>query len=180
MLNRHRDRHERPPNQSLRRIVIKRRRHRNASLCRNSNMSPAKPTMSNAIRTALIAPCGMNCRLCIAYTRDTKACSGCRGDDSVKPKTRVTCRIKNCEKIRHGKVRYCFICERFPCDRQSHLDERYRIKYGMSMIENLAFIKKFGIRYFTRNEREMWTCPKCSQLLCVHKPQCLFCGNKWR
>jgi Protein of unknown function (DUF3795) len=143
-------------------------------------MTPVKSTMSDPIRTALIAPCGMNCRLCCAYTRDKKACPGCRGDDSVKPKTRVTCRIKNCEEIRQGKARYCFSCDRFPCDRLNHLDERYRTRYGMSMIDNLVHIKKFGIRHFMRNEKERWTCPECSQLLCVHKPQCLFCGHKWR
>jgi hypothetical protein len=60
------------------------------------------------------------------------------------------------------------------------LDERYRTKYGMSMIDNLVHIKKFGIRHFIRNEKERWTCPGCSQLICVHKPQCLFCGHKWR
>jgi hypothetical protein len=60
------------------------------------------------------------------------------------------------------------------------LDERYRTKYGMSMIDNLVHIKKFGIRHFMRNEKERWACPECSQLLCVHKPQCLICGHKWR
>jgi len=27
--------------------------------------------------TVLIAPCGMNCRLCMAYQRDKKQCKGC-------------------------------------------------------------------------------------------------------
>jgi hypothetical protein len=143
-------------------------------------MTPIRPTNTNAIRTTLIAPCGMNCRLCIAYTREKNACPGCRGDDSVKTKTRVTCRIKNCEKIRQGKIRYGFKCDRFPCDRLDHLDERYRTKYGMSMIDNLGQIKNFGIRHFTKNEEVRWHCPKCGQLLCVHKPQCLVCGHPWR
>ncbi len=128
----------------------------------------------------LIAPCGMNCRLCIAQVRDKNPCPGCRGDDSVKPKTRVTCRIKNCEKLRHGKAVYCFRCNTFPCGRLNHLDARYRTKYGMSMIDNLVRIKKFGIRLFMKNEKEKWTCPECGLLLCVHKPQCLSCGYQWR
>jgi Protein of unknown function (DUF3795) len=142
-------------------------------------MMPIRPTKTNTIRTTLIAPCGMNCRLCIAYTRDKNACPGCRGDDSVKPKTRVICLIKNCEEITRGNVRYCFSCDRFPCDRLNHLDARYRTNYGMSMIDNLVHIKKFGIRHFIKNEKNRWTCPECSQLLCVHKKQCLSCGNKW-
>jgi len=137
-------------------------------------------TKTNVIRTTLIAPCGMNCRLCCAHTRDKNACPGCRGDNSVKPKTRVTCQIKNCEKIRQDNARYCFSCDNFPCDRLNHLDERYRTKYGMSMIDNLVHIKKLGIRHFIRSEKEKWACPECRQLICVHKPQCFFCGHKWR
>ena len=143
-------------------------------------MPSIRASKTNAIRTSLIAPCGMNCRLCVAYTREKNPCPGCRGDDSVKPKTRVVCRIKTCVKIVQGKVRYCLGCDRFPCDRLNHLDTRYRTKYGMSMINNLTQIKKLGVRSFIKNEKKKWTCPECGQLLCVHKPQCLFCGHKWR
>ena len=135
---------------------------------------------TNAILTTMIAPCGMNCRLCRAYARDKKACPGCRGDDSVKPKTRATCRIKNCEKKVQGGARYCFSCDGFPCFRLNHLDERYRVKYGMSMIDNLVNLKRVGIRQFIENEKEKWSCPECAEILCVHEPQCLFCEHKWR
>jgi len=128
----------------------------------------------------LIAPCGMNCRLCRAFTREKSPCNGCRGDDRAKPKTRVICRIKTCEKIRKDKIKYCCKCDRFPCDWLNHLDERYRTKHGMSMIENLMHIKNLGIRRFIRTEEEKWTCPQCGQLICVHKPQCLYCGHAWR
>ncbi len=143
-------------------------------------MMPSKLTNTNAIRTTLIAPCGMNCRLCRAYIREKNACPGCRGDDSVKSKTRVTCRIKNCEKMVQGRVRYCFSCDSFPCARLIHLDKRYRTKYGMSMIDNLENIKKFGLRHFIKNEQKRWTCPKCGELICVHMPQCISCEYKWR
>jgi hypothetical protein len=143
-------------------------------------MMPERSKKTNAIRTTLIASCGMNCGLCSAYGRDKKACPGCRGDDSVKSKTRITCRIKNCEKIVQGRVNYCFGCDSFPCDRLNHLDKRYRTKYGMSMIDNLVNIKKVGIRQFIRNEKERWTCPECGEIICVHRPQCLSCEHKWR
>jgi len=122
----------------------------------------------------------MNCRLCRAYVRDNKPCPGCRGDDSSKSKSCITCLIKNCEKLVSGGIDYCFGCDSFPCARLNNLDKRYRTKYGMSMIENLVHIKKFGIRAFIRNEKERWSCRECGQLICVHKPQCLFCGHKWR
>ncbi len=126
-------------------------------------MPPTGLTKAKAIRTTLIAPCGMNCRLCRAYAREKNPCPGCRGDDRVKPKTRVFCRIKNCEKIRRDKNRYCFSCGKFPCVRMEHLDERYRTRYGMSMIDNLMQIKRAGIRLFMRSEEKQWSCPGCGQ-----------------
>jgi hypothetical protein len=143
-------------------------------------MTSGKLTQKSVILTTLIAPCGMNCRLCRAYGRDEKACPGCRGDDNLKAKTCLMCRIKNCEKIAHGRVRYCFGCDGFPCDRLKHLDKRYRTTYSMSMIDNLEDIKKVGIRQFVRSEKEKWTCPQCGEIICVHKPQCLSCGRTWR
>lgn len=132
-----------------------------------------------AIPTKLIAPCGMNCRLCRAYTRDKKPCPGCRVDDSLKPKTRTLCRIKTCEKIANAGAKFCFGCDSFPCARLDHLDNRYRTKYGMSMIDNLKNIAKYGIRHFVRNEKERWACPECGGILCVHEMQCIYCGYRW-
>ncbi|MBI5583346.1 MAG: DUF3795 domain-containing protein [Deltaproteobacteria bacterium] len=142
--------------------------------------TPRRSPQADGFRTTLIAPCGMDCRLCRAYGRDKRACPGCRGDDSTKAKTRITCPIKNCERIVPGKVRFCFHCDGFPCDRLGHLDKRYRTKYGMSMIDNLERIKKVGIRQFIRHEKEKWTCPECGGILCVHESQCLTCLNQWR
>jgi hypothetical protein len=135
---------------------------------------------SKAMSAALIAPCGMNCRLCRAYGRDRNACPGCRGDDSLKPKTRVLCRIKTCGKIARGGARYCFRCDSFPCDRLNSLDKRYRTRYGMSMIDNLRSIGQLGIRRFLENEKRRWACPECGEVICVHEPQCLSCGYAWR
>ncbi len=146
---------------------------------KETNMAQKKSKKINAIPTSMIAPCGMNCRLCLAYTRDKNVCPGCRGDDSNKSKYCITCIIKNCEKIEKDGAKYCFSCERYPCTRLKQLDKRYRTKYSMSMIENLNYINKFGIREFIRNEKEKWTCPECGEIICVHRPQCLLCGYKW-
>ncbi len=132
------------------------------------------------MNASLIAPCGMNCRLCIAYVRERNPCPGCRQDDRVKPITRYTCRIKKCRKLTQCKARYCLGCDTFPCDRLKHLDKRYRTTYGMSMIENLACIGESGVRCFVAKEKEKWTCPACGEILCVHKPMCLSCGRTWR
>jgi hypothetical protein len=136
-------------------------------------------TKTNSTSPLSIAPCGINCRLCRAYARDLKACAGCRGDDRSKPVSCLACRIKNCEKMIKGEIKYCFDCGEFPCVRLAHLDKRYRTKYGTSVIDNLISIKRTGIRRFVENENKKWTCPGCGALLCMHKPQCLSCGYVW-
>jgi hypothetical protein len=110
-----------------------------ANLGRNTDMTPIKTTKTTTISTKLIAPCGMNCCLCIAFTRETEPCPDCRGDDSAKSKTHVLCLIKNCEKISNSKVKYCYSCDSFPCSRLKDLDKRYRTKYGMSMIDYFEY-----------------------------------------
>ncbi len=41
------------------------------------------------------------------------------------------------------------------------MDKRYRIKYNMSMVENLENIKNFGIITFFGTEKQKWTCSEC-------------------
>ena len=48
-----------------------------------------------ALDTTLIAPCGMNCGICLAYLRKERKCPGCLGNNSNKPPTRLNCVIKN-------------------------------------------------------------------------------------
>ena len=136
---------------------------------------------SNPTREALIAPCGMDCRLCRAYVRDKRACPGCRmPDDGFKSHACVTCAIKNCDKFQKQGIRFCFSCDEFPCMTLRHLNERYKKNYGMSPIENLINIESLGIGPFVQLENKRWTCSKCSGMLCVHKAQCPSCGHSWR
>lgn len=76
-------------------------------------------------------------------------------------------------------IDFCFDCSDFPCKTLCHLDSRYRTKYGMSMVENLASIKKLGIQDFVKNENRRWNCRQCGEILCVHKPACPACGDVW-
>lgn len=137
-------------------------------------------TGTNSTNLTLIAPCGLNCRLCRAYIRDRQPCPGCRGEDTKKSKSCVACKIKNCEKMVGGEIKFCFDCDEFPCTRLTHLDKRYRTYYGTSAIENLKSINKIGVRNFVKNENDKWSCPECGAMLCMHKPQCPSCGFAWR
>lgn len=115
----------------------------------------------------------MNCRVCMAYLRERNKCPGCRGSDVKKPITRVECKIKTCKFLN----KFCYECEKFPCDNLKNLDKRYQTKYHMSMIENLENIKKFGLEEFLVNEQIRWTCTECGGTICVHKGVCFNCGN---
>ena len=128
----------------------------------------------------LIAPCGMNCGVCIAYLRFRNPCLGCRAPDRGKPKTRRICKIKTCLVQRGNKLEFCAGCERLPCKPLQRLDRRYREKYSMSMLENLQTIATTGVAALVERERAKWICPGCSAMLCVHKSYCLSCQRKWR
>lgn len=120
-----------------------------------------------------IAPCGMNCALCSGFQREKKPCLGCNSDDENKPTYCKTCIIKNCLKLK----KFCFNCDQYPCKRLKQLDNRYREKYHMSMLENLDNIKINGIRSFVKSERERWLCKKCRSYFCVHSHGCKSCGE---
>jgi hypothetical protein len=127
----------------------------------------------------LIAPCGMNCGICIGHLRERKPCSGCfKKDDKNKPKQCRSCNIANCGLLAATKSGFCFDCEKYPCARLKRLDKRYRLNYGMSMIENLEAIKESGLDNFIQNEEKRWACKTCGAGLCVHRDFCLTCNTE--
>lgn len=124
----------------------------------------------------LIAACGMNCGLCIGYLREKKPCGGCfKIDDVNKPNACRSCSIVNCERLARTDSGFCYECGIYPCTRLKNLDKRYRSKYGMSMIENLEYLHKSGMKEFLRNEQDRWTCETCGAGICVHREYCLHC-----
>jgi hypothetical protein len=130
------------------------------------------------IKTDLIAPCGMNCGICMAYLREKNKCPGCREIYINEPISRSGCKIKNCDYIAKKKNKFCIGCKSLPCKRMKNLDKRYRTRYNMSMLENLDNIKKLGIRQFVKNEKIRWKCPHCGGTICVHRWYCFTCGKR--
>ncbi|MEA3391676.1 MAG: DUF3795 domain-containing protein [Candidatus Marinimicrobia bacterium] len=124
-----------------------------------------------------IAPCGMNCSLCIGFIREKNRCEGCNGNDQSKPQYCRTCTIVVCEKRKATESGFCYDCPTYPCARIKQIDKRYRTKHGMSMFENLAFIKENGIDAFLKHEEERWKCKSCGVLLSVHRKECMKCGE---
>ena len=128
----------------------------------------------------LIAPCGMNCALCLAYQRDKNRCLGCNSNSNAKRSITnhlKTCIIRNCPKLTNS---FCYDCQDFPCQRLKNLDKRYKTKYGMSMLDNLNYIKEKGLEDFIKNEQTKWACQSCDSLVCVHRSICLNCQTKYK
>ena len=129
----------------------------------------------------LIAPCGMNCSLCVAYQFNAgelnkrgfhrKYCPGCipRGENCLHM-------AHNCDLLANGRVRFCYECPSFPCPRLKALDKRYRSKYHMSMIENLQYIQMHGMQAFLAEQKKRWQCPRCEAMICCHNGLCLTCS----
>lgn len=138
--------------------------------------------MSGELRyNGMIAPCGMNCGLCIAHLREKKPCGGCfKEDDKNKPDVCRSCSVVNCGYLTETESGYCFDCPGYPCQRLKNLDKRYRTKYGMSMFGNLLFIKEKGLDSFLESEQKKWKCRNCDSGLSVHRDNCLKCGYKYR
>jgi len=129
-------------------------------------------TAKNSFRASLIAPCGMDCAICMAHLRQKNRCPGCR---SPVRRHHPNCRIFSCAK-RPG--RYCHSCAEFACRWILQLDKRYCLKYHMSMIENLARIQNSGISAFVKSERERWTCSVCGGTVDIHYYRCSLCGEE--
>lgn len=128
----------------------------------------------------LIAPCGMNCALCSAYLalkHDLRAkgirmiqCVGCR------PRNKKCAFLKKqCSKLSKGEVTFCYECKSFPCNRLRTIDERYRTRYRMSMIDNLQFIREHGIEKFLEEQEKSWKCKTCGEMICCHNGLCYKC-----
>ncbi len=140
-----------------------------------------EPMMKKPIFTEeLIAPCGMNCGLCSSYLtlkynlKKTGVlrteCPGCR------PRNKQCYYGKKCSLLGQGTVHFCYECGDFPCRLLKTLDKRYRTFYHMSMIENLEYIKSYGIRQFLTQQTEKWRCPQCGGIICCHNGICYNCS----
>jgi hypothetical protein len=135
-----------------------------------------------------IAPCGMNCGACSVYLAYSHGipkkrgkfshCTGCRARKKMCAYLKGACR-----RLATEKVRFCYECSDFPCERLQKIDNRYRTTYGISFIRNLEEIRDAGIRTFLENQRKSFLCPKCRKdVVSIHNKKCFGCDDvtSWR
>jgi hypothetical protein len=123
-----------------------------------------------------IAPCGVNCDLCLGFQREQNKCVGCNHSGN-KPYHCTVCSIKTCQYKNGKENELCCTCVKYPCRRIKDLNKRYKSKYGESILENFESITRVGIDAFIINEKSKWKCPTCGNVLCVHRDKCLICNT---
>ena len=140
------------------------------------------------MKSELVTPCGMNCAICVGYfgytmsgTKRKHSCLGCRmsnieGGEKFLQRKKCAFLKKHCDLLANEEVEFCFECPDYPCSRLQTLDDRYRKKYKMSMIENLNFIKTHGMQKFLDNQKEKYSCPECGETTCIHTNRCYTCS----
>ena len=125
-------------------------------------------------------PCGMNCALCRSYQaqqNDLKSKGfGYQSCPGYIPRGKHCLPMRDhCDTVGKGLVRFCFPCADF-CTRLKRLDERYRSKYHMSMIETLQMIRDQGLNTFVKDQATRWSYTQCGKhLICCHNGLCLHC-----
>jgi hypothetical protein len=129
----------------------------------------------------LIAPCGMNCAICKAYLAYSHNVPRQKG--KVTHCTGCLARNKNCAFVKRDcpkkvgkKLRICSECANMPCRNLAKIDELYRARYGMSMVENLKDIKEKGMTEFLHTQAKKYHCPNCGDVVSVHDGKCYACG----
>lgn len=140
-------------------------------------VKPCRKVLPQDLGPGLIAPCGIDCGLCMAYLRSERRCLGCRAGDDGKMKSCLACTIRNCPTIAGGESGFCFDCDVLPCPRLKRLDRRYRTKYGVDLLGNLRDMCEQGVEAFVEAERARWVCPACGGVRCMHTPECIYCGT---
>jgi hypothetical protein len=84
---------------------------------------------------------------------------------------------QKCKRVKAKEhVDYCFECKDFPCGVLTKLDQTYKKKYDMSLIENLNNIKAMGMDKYLETEQQKWKCPTCGGIICVHTKTCYSCS----
>lgn len=126
-----------------------------------------------------IAACGFNCALCAAFQGYGSPCSGCNSSGVKQKHCEATCVIFKCDKRKNLSSGYCYECNTFPCSKVRRIDGKYKRSSNTSLIENLNYIKKYGMNNFLLSEHKKWSCKACGEIVCIHKKSCLHCGQKW-
>jgi hypothetical protein len=125
--------------------------------------------MTTEDRKNLVAPCGIDCGLCEAYTckddrqlfsylvsmgisQEKIPCCGCRTIEGKCPIIGGTCATYAC--ITERKTEFCFECAEFPCSRLNPSADRADVLPHNLKVFNLCTIQRKGVEGFIERSTE--------------------------
>ena len=139
-------------------------------------------TADGAFTAKMIAPCGLDCSICVRALAKEDPCPGCSGPDENKPVfCSEKCGIVLCGKRKENRYAFCDECPDYPCEDVMEKDRRYTSAYPLleSPVKNLRRIRENGMDRFLGKERAQWTCGECGGVICVHTGKCSGCGKPY-
>lgn len=89
--------------------------------------------------------CGLNCALC--SMRIGGHCPGCGGGPHH------SCAVAKCSQ-QHGDVEYCFLCDLFPCEKYTGVDEYDSFITHLNQLSDIKKAKAIGMQAYTQEQME--------------------------
>ena len=144
----------------------------------------------------LVTPCGLYCGACFAYiatqenneqrlasgfgsgsgskprSLESMRCDGCMGGGRVLSHV-PKCAIKECAAAK-SKTRRCSECEEFPCARITDFNNDGMLHHSEAL-SNLRQLHSKGIKDWSKQEMERWSCSKCQTKIAWYDAECPTC-----
>ena len=139
-------------------------------------------TANEMFTPKMVAPCGLDCSLCLKALEKEAPCPGCNGPDANKPSfCSERCGIIRCRKRKEEGYAFCDECPEYPCGDVMEKERRYTSAYPLveSPLKNLRRIRENGMEKFLKSERAQWTCGECGGVISVHTDKCCGCGKNY-
>ena len=118
--------------------------------------------------------CGLFCGTCPAYP---ETCEGCLSDKLAEHCAICVPGFRNCARARH--VTRCFACSEFPCVRLEQFGKEHIVNgicHHTHIIDNLQYMKDYGIDAFLDAQVHKTTCPECGEFIIWYETECRKCG----
>ena len=84
---------------------------------------------------------------------------------------------KYCRALIKKEIEYCYQCNDFPCKQLQKLDNKFRKRFDMSMIDNLEIIKEYGKKKLLHKQEEKYKYLKYGGVICLHNSKCYYCDT---
>ncbi len=127
--------------------------------------------MENTNETAAI--CGLYCGTCSAYKKE---CDGCLSDRIAQECAICSEGFRECA-IQHNILR-CYECNEFPCIKLEQFSKKHVVNgvgHHTHVIDNLLYMKEFGVEKWINHQKEKHTCKSCGKLILWHEDKCPNC-----